>query len=220
MNSPDLMLDREANEPETKNVGTVETIVTLAMTDIPMAASLLAQGMRDNPLHLAVFGRDRRCRQRRLLRLFNRMLPYVHRRGRLLGIRSEGNLVAVLGLMPPSTCQPSYGDMLHVGLHIALTNPPWVAWRCVRWLRHWAQLDPDTPHWHLGPLTVQAAYRRCGLARRLMQYACDEIACQGQDAWLETDMTRNVDFYTRLGFQTVKRSRVLGVPNWFMLRRP
>jgi ribosomal protein S18 acetylase RimI-like enzyme len=39
------------------------------------------------------------------------------------------------------------------------------------------------------------------------------------DAYLETDKPENVRFYERFGFEVVGEEEVLGVPNWFMLRR-
>jgi len=41
----------------------------------------------------------------------------------------------------------------------------------------------------------------------------------GEDAYLETDKPINVRFYERFGFEVVGEQEVLGVPNWFMVRR-
>ena len=51
----------------------------------------------------------------------------------------------------------------------------------------WAKHDPEEPHWHLGPVAV--------------------------DAHLETDRPENVSFYERFGFEIVGEQEVLGVPN-------
>ncbi len=41
----------------------------------------------------------------------------------------------------------------------------------------------------------------------------------GEDADLETDKPINVPFYEGFRFEVVGEQEVLGVPNWFMLRR-
>jgi ribosomal protein S18 acetylase RimI-like enzyme len=42
----------------------------------------------------------------------------------------------------------------------------------------------------------------------------------GEDAYLETDKPENVRFYERFGFEVVGEQEVIGVPNWYMARRP
>ena len=42
----------------------------------------------------------------------------------------------------------------------------------------------------------------------------------GDVAYLETDKPENVSFYQRFGFEVTEEAQVLGIPNWFMLRRP
>jgi len=193
-------------------------IVPLRTRDLPAAAALLASGMRDNPLHLAVFGGDSGRRERRLVRLFGALLPLVHSKGLLLGVRVDGALAGVLGMMPPGACRPSWSEKLRFAMRFAPDFQLRGTWRAWRWLRRWERSDPDEPHWHLGPLTVRTDHRRRGIARHLMMHACDLMDAQGQAAWLETDLAQNVDFYASLGFNVMHTEPVLGVSNWFMMR--
>jgi len=39
-------------------------------------------------------------------------------------------------------------------------------------------------------------------------------------SYLETDKPENVGFYQKFGFRVIGDGNVLGVPNWFMSRRP
>ncbi|HTF33338.1 MAG TPA: hypothetical protein VK714_06495 [Myxococcota bacterium] len=39
-------------------------------------------------------------------------------------------------------------------------------------------------------------------------------------SYLETDKPQNVRFYERFGYTVVAEGLVLGVDNWFMIRRP
>ncbi len=53
----------------------------------------------------------------------------------------------------------------------------------------------------------------------MMRVFCAKMDAAGEDAYLETDKPINVRFYERFGFEVVGEEEVLGVPNWFMLRR-
>ena len=52
-----------------------------------------------------------------------------------------------------------------------------------------------------------------------MRIFCAQMDAAGEDAYLETDKEINVRFYERFGFEVVGEQEVIGVPNWFMLRR-
>jgi hypothetical protein len=53
----------------------------------------------------------------------------------------------------------------------------------------------------------------------MMRVFCARMDAAGEDAYLETDKPINVRFYQRFGFEVVGEQQVLGVTNWFMLRR-
>ena len=52
-----------------------------------------------------------------------------------------------------------------------------------------------------------------------MQAFCAKMDAAGEVAYLETDKDVNVRFYERFGFEVVNQEEVLGVTNWFMIRR-
>ncbi len=185
---------------------------------LDVAARLLAHAMLNNPLHIEVFGSDSEQRERRLLRFFGLVLPYVQANGEILGAYIQGELTGVLGMIRPGRCRPTWADKLWIGPLIAASNPPAVAIRIVQWLTAWSRNDSAVPHWHIGPLAVLPAYRRRGIARRLMTHCCQCMDALGAVACLETDLEVNVGFYQRLGFAVLKEENVLGVPNWFMCR--
>ncbi len=53
----------------------------------------------------------------------------------------------------------------------------------------------------------------------MMQVFCAQMDAAREDAYLETDKPENVRFYERFGFEVVGEQEVLGVTNYFMLRK-
>ena len=183
------------------------------------ATALLAEGMRDNPLHVTVFGADAERRQRRLHRFLGLLVTHVHSNGTLLGAVVDGELIGVLGMMKPGRCRPGRRETLRMAGAVIAGNPPLGAWRIHRWLSAWARNDPFEPHAHIGPLALSRAWRRQGVGRELMMQCCERVDALAEVAWLETDLALNVAFYETLGFVVAHHEPVLGVPNWFMRRK-
>lgn len=52
-----------------------------------------------------------------------------------------------------------------------------------------------------------------------MRVFCDELERQALPGYLETDRPENIRFYARFGFEVIAEQHVLGVPNFFMIRR-
>lgn len=194
------------------------SIRQLGSDEVATATALLAEGMRDNPLHMRVLGSDAQCRQQRLQRLLGHLVSHVVAHGILRGAFVDGQLCGVLGAIAPSHCRPGLSLTLRLAGVIAREFPPTVGWRVANWLVAWRSHDPREPHWHLGPMAVPEAMRRRGIARQLMRACCAHIDACGHAAYLETDLERNARFYASLGFLTLRQTAVLGVPNWFMYR--
>ncbi|MHA6645550.1 hypothetical protein [Mesorhizobium sp. A623] len=100
-------------------------IRALVAAELREAAAILAQGMLDNPLHVAVFGTDVEHRQKRLMRLFRHLTAYIEANGQVLGAYANGELVGVLGMIEPGGCRPALLDRLRfVCMAVASTHPP------------------------------------------------------------------------------------------------
>lgn len=195
-------------------------IRALEADELGAAVALLAEGMRDNPLHVKAFGPDPQRRQQRLRRFLGQLVAHVHSNGTLLGACVHDELVGVLGMMNPGRCRPARSDVLRMVGAIITSNPPLGVLRIQRWLSAWSRNDPLEPHAHIGPLAVSPAWRRQGVGRELMMQCCARLDALGAVAWLETDLASNVAFYETLGYVVVRQESVLGVPNWFMRREP
>ncbi len=192
----------------------------LLLEDRCAAAALLAQAMRDNPLHVAVFGSDPDLRERRLSRFLGSMVAFVMGRGTVLGAYAGDELIGVLGMIGPGRCRSGLMDILRFAGVLVAGNRPDVLVRISRWLVTWARNDSPDAHWHIGPLAVDAAWRRRGVGRQLMAECCARMDVRSDTGCLETDLAINVAFYQSLGFVVTRRIHLLGVSNWFMTRLP
>jgi ribosomal protein S18 acetylase RimI-like enzyme len=194
-------------------------IGALYSSEVGEALGVISRGMRDNPIHIAAFGDDPERRKNSLRRLFGAAFAVMGLQEHMLLARGEdGAVVGVCGMMPPGDCLPGPEQQLRM-LPGLLRSGPRAAGRTMRWLGAWGKRDPKERHWHLGPVAVDAHLQGVGIGSKLMHVFCARMDAAGEDAYLETDKPINVRFYERFGFEVVGEREVLGVPNWFMLRR-
>jgi GNAT superfamily N-acetyltransferase len=197
----------------------VTTVRELEADDLPAAIGIITRGMRDNPLHISALGFETDVREVRLHRMFTLALPMIFRKGVLLGAFDGDTLVGVAGMVPPARCQPSLAGKLALFPRLI----PAIGLRAFggvgRWIAAWSAHDLPEPHWHLGPVAVDAHLRGQGIGRALMAEYCARLDRMNAVGYLETDKPGNVAFYEKFGFETVAEAQVVGTPNWFM-RRP
>jgi ribosomal protein S18 acetylase RimI-like enzyme len=194
----------------------------LAPTELEAAAGVVARGMRDNPNHVAALGPDEERRVRVTTALFQTMLPGLAERGAVLGAFEGSALVGVCGLAAPGRCRPTTIDRAEMLRALLASGSPAVPMRVGRWAAAWARLDPGEPHWHLGPVAVEPGLQGQGIGSAMLAEFCRRVdaAAQAPLAWLETDRRENLGFYGKHGFTLAAEDVILGVPNWFMERRP
>jgi ribosomal protein S18 acetylase RimI-like enzyme len=186
--------------------------------ELGAAIAVLSRGMRDNPLHIAAFGEDPERRRERIERLFMATARKLRWANHLVVARnSDGAIIGVCGTPPPGTCLPTVSEQVRL-LPALLRLGPGTTMRTLRWLGAWAKHDPKSPHWHLGPLAVDANVQGQGIGSAMMRVFCARMDAAGGDAYLETDKAANVRFYGKFGFTVVAEEQVLGVPSWYMLR--
>jgi ribosomal protein S18 acetylase RimI-like enzyme len=208
------MMEKEAS----RNLVGLE-IGALEASEIEEALGVISRGMRDNPIHIAAFGNDPERRKKSLHRFFGAAFDVMGLQEHMLVARSEdGAIVGVMGMMPPGDCLPGPGQQVRM-LPTLLRNGPRAAGRTMRWLGAWGKRDPDERHWHFGPLAVDARLQGRGIGSKLLRVFCARMDAAGEDAYLETDKPINVRLYERFGFEVIGEQEVLGVPNYFMLRR-
>ena len=187
----------------------VVDVRALVPGDVDPAVDLLARSMQDNPMNVAVYGDDPARRERATRRLFRTLLRTM----------TSQTPVAVAGIAPPGTCQPSGGQRLRF-LPGVLAAGPRTAARMNRWLGAWAAHDPREPHSHFGPFAVDRDLQGRGIGTQVLQWYARQVDEAGLVAYLETDKAINVTLYQRHGFEVTADENVLGVHCWYMTRLP
>ncbi|MBS9718861.1 GNAT family N-acetyltransferase [Pseudohalocynthiibacter aestuariivivens] len=78
---------------------------------------------------------------------------------------------------------------------------------------------PSDPHWYLGLIAVDPAYRGHGVGTKLLEYCLAVVDRDGLPAYLESTNKANRSLYRRFGFQELAEVRVgLSPPRFPMLR--
>ncbi|WP_336713142.1 GNAT family N-acetyltransferase [Arthrobacter sp. USHLN218] len=211
-------MDKGGHDGSVPRGGTGIEVRELRRAELPAAVEVIARGMRDNPIHLAAYGTDPEQRlhcHARLIRALLTAKPEMQ----LLGATRDGRLVAVAGVSPAETCQPTPRQLLRMLPQLTLLGPR-AALRVRAWTNTWAAYDPTESHVHLGPVAVDAHLQGSGIGTVLLKEHCRRLDETQQASYLETDKPANVRFYDRFGFRTIGQAQVLGVPNWFMRRAP
>jgi ribosomal protein S18 acetylase RimI-like enzyme len=192
-------------------------VARLTQSEVPAAVGVLARGMRDNPIHVAVLGDDADRRERLLARMFTGMWRHMDQRA--LCARRDGEVVGVCGRLPPGACRPTTLQGLRMTPALIAFGPRTMI-RTGRWVGAWGKRDPDERHEHLGPVAVDRHLQGLGIGSAMLAVHAEDLDAAGLTGWLETDRAENVRLYSRFGYVVVEEAEVLGVPNWFMRRAP
>jgi ribosomal protein S18 acetylase RimI-like enzyme len=183
----------------------------------PMLADtsgMLAHAFVSNPLHVVVFGAGNLARNRAFFRTALRVM-----KGSKYGVREADRLIGFVHWVPSPMCQFSPAEKLRLVPAMIAALGPSAAWRLTRWLAEWSKHDPSEPHLHLGPIGIDPHAQGRHVGSQLMRQFCEELERRSLAGYLETDRPQNVQFYRRFGFEVVAQQQVLGVPNFFMMRR-
>lgn len=83
-----------------------------------------------------------------------------------------------------------------------------------------AAYGPNDPHWYLGLIAVDPAYRGRGVGTKLMQHSLAMVDQGGLPAYLESTNAANLSLYRRFGFQELAEVRVGSSPPRIPMLRP
>ena len=184
--------------------------------ELSIVAAVLSRSMRDNPLHLSVFGPESIERERMLENFFRILLSWMPH-SPWVGIQHE-TIVAVCGMGEPGRCRPTFWQRLRIAMRLADACGVLSTSRALCRFWQWVLRDPNEAHWHLGPVGVDPHVQGLGIGSLLLGEWCRFLDAQRAAGYLETDKGANVGFYRKFGFETISEAEVLGTPNWFMWR--
>ncbi len=192
----------------------MEKVLILPFTEskIPEAVELLGKAYVNNPLHLAVFGKN----NVRSNTLFMGM-GFKNMVGRTFTAESGGKIVGVIRITKHPLLEsaqtpraPLTPEFLGISESALAKIPEWFA--------AWEKVHPADGHYHLGPIGVLPELQNQGIGSKMMEHCCKILDREGEAGYLETETIENVRFYTRFGFKVVHEQKVIGLPNWFMKR--
>ncbi|NUP09725.1 MAG: GNAT family N-acetyltransferase [Polyangiaceae bacterium] len=179
------------------------------------APTTLARAFVDNPIHVAVFGRERVDDNEAFFRVAIRSM-----RGEKLAVVESERVLGFAHWVEAPGCRFSALEKLRLLGHAARTFGFGTTAKLTRWLSSWAHRDLAEPHVHFGPIGIDPRWRGRSLGRLLMERHCADVDSRGLPSYLETDRPENVPFYERFGFARIGEARPLGVPTYFMARAP
>ena len=178
---------------------------------------VLAEAYATTPISHALVGDtgDQQLRQVRVL--FELRLPTMS--GEKLVAVHNGSVVGFAHWVRHPTCD-ALPEHPPPGTQSLLTSlPESVLPRLAALVREWRRHDLDGPHSHLGPVAVAPSYQGTSIGRRFMRHYCVELDACNEIAYLETDRSENVRFFSEFGFEVTSEIEILAVKNWFMTRR-
>ena len=184
-------------------------ISLMEIKDIQESARVLSVAMLDAPVHLAVFQGKGEKQRLEIEKMFSEL--FIESPGIIFLAKEKQNIIGVMRMI---SCQGN--KAADVPKESKDEND--ITWRKSVWHGEWERRDPLTQHWHLGPIGVLPNYQGQGIGSMLLERFCKEVdACQAE-AYLETDLDKNVRLYEKFGFKLTAETEIFGVKNRFMLR--
>ena len=181
----------------------------MEQSDIQESAKVLSIAMLNAKLHIAVFqGNGKKER----LEIENMFCGLFTQLPGIIFLAKENQ--KIIGVMRMKSCK---GYKIIDNPKDA-NNENDIEWRKSVWHTEWARQEPSGQHWHLGPIGVLPSHQGSGIGSMLMERFCGEVDACMAEAYLETDVDKNVRFYKKFGFKVVCESKIFDVKNRYMLR--
>ena len=198
-------------------------VVDLKPDQIPAAGALLARALFDDGLAKHMYP-DQEERKARTPWHFGAMVRYGVLFGRVLATAGELRGVAVW--LAPGEAEMTDNRIAAAGLD---ASPAVLGDEAFgRFVSAMAQIEPyreqdvSPQHWYLALVGVDPDYSGKGIGGSLLRPILAEADGEGFPCYLETAEGRNVAFYQKHGFETVRHGTVpdTAVEYWTMQRSP
>ncbi len=202
-------------------------VISLSPHHLSEAAQVLLDAFYTDPSVLAMFeGLDEAEQRRRLLLYFRAALASCLRCGWVLEVRDQGRTVAAGTIYPPQSyplpgfeqARVLYDGFLRAGVFNRAT---WtVLQRITQSFSEEEKEHPDRPHYYLEWVGVLPGCQGRGHGTALIDTVLRRANQEGVGCYLETENSRTLPLYQRLGFQVFGHREIMGVPTWFLWREP
>lgn len=191
-------------------------ITPASRSDVSEAGRVLGAAFTSSPLERAVRGSIGDRQRTGLVRAYTAALGLS---GDVSVARLDGRIVGAVRWVRSPRCQLRLSEKVRMAptaiASFGLRLP-----KAMTWVTAWERRDPTEPHLHLGPIGVVPELQGRGIGTQMLTAYRERIERDGDAGYLETDKPENVRLYERFGFEVVEEAVVLGVPNWFMWRKP
>jgi len=184
-------------------------ISLMEKSDTQESAKVLSIAMLNAKLHVAVLQGNSENERQEIEKMFFEL--FTHLPGIVFLAKEKQNIIGVMRMKSCEGYKP-------VDDPKESKDENDINWRKSVWHTEWACHEPLNQHWHLGPIGVLPSYQGIGIGTMLMQRFCKEVDACKAEAYLETDVDKNVRFYEKFGFKVVSESEIFKVKNRYMLR--
>lgn len=198
-------------------------MVLLQESQIGAAARTLARAFMDDPLQTYTFP-DEAERAHHSPAHFEALVRYGLLAGEVWC--TEGDVDAVGIWWPPERTQIDEGAVEASGLarlpEVLGAGPMERFMTVIDYVEALHKQDVPAPHWYAMVLGVAPEFQGQGLGGLLLRTVFEKADAAGVPCYLETCQPRNVAFYRKHGFQTLREGIVPGtqVAYWTFLRSP
>ena len=184
-------------------------ISLMEKNDVQESARVLSIAMIDASLHMAVLLGKGENERREIEKMFKGLFTQLP--GIIFLAKEKEQIVGVMRMKSCEGFKP-------VDDPKDPEDESDIEWRKAVWHTEWARHEPKNQHWHLGPIGVLPSHQGQGIGSMLMKRFCMEVDACRADAYLETDVDKNVRFYEKFGFKVISESDIFSVKNRYMLR--
>jgi GNAT superfamily N-acetyltransferase len=182
---------------------------------------LLADAFRDDPIFCFCFP-DPRLR-RKVLELFFSDVVQAHMRFNHVYAAFDGEaLVGAAVWRPPGAAVTGLLAQIRglITRYRLLALSPRIGKMLLQGFAKLETTHPNTPHWYLFFIGIDAERRGHGLGARLMAPVLQAADGDGMPCYLETPFPQTLPFYRQLGYEVVGEPRPFaGAPQLWALKR-
>ena len=145
---------------------------------------------------------------------------FVPRRSGWVANRPDGEAAGAALWYPPGTKEHNFRETMAESLPFLPAGIPHLG-KASRLQNLITSNWPKEEHWYLSVLSVSPESQGKGFGSALLQPGLEAADRDRTGCWLETQRESNIPFYSRFGFELLRKLEVEpGVPLWLMWRPP